>query len=326
MSLNRFAKYAWFVVGLNILVVLWGAYVRATGSGAGCGQHWPLCNGEIVPMNPQVATLVEFSHRLSSGAALLSVAVLAVWAFRAYSKGSPVRLGATLSAIFILTEALVGAGLVLFKLVAHDESAARAVSMAVHLINTFLLLGSLTLTAWWASGGGRLDLRRKGWLTVATVLGLLGMMWIGTTGAIVALGDTLFPPESLAAGLSQDLDPTAHFLVRLRVIHPIFAVLIGLALIALAYYAEKEAPGLWVRRWANAVKLLVLAQWVAGLVNVALLAPVWMQLLHLLLADLTWVAVVLLGAAALAAPEPERVETPITPPIPGGGALPAANK
>ncbi|MFN8484538.1 MAG: COX15/CtaA family protein [Anaerolineae bacterium] len=324
MSLNRFAKYAWFVLGLNILVVLWGAYVRATGSGAGCGQHWPLCNGEIVPLNPQVTTLVEFSHRLSSGLALVSVAVLVVWAFRAYPKGSPVRLGATLSALFIVSEALVGAGLVLFKLVAHDESAARAVSIAVHLINTFLLLGALTLTAWWGGGGGRLDLRRNKALTTALGLGLLGMMWIGASGAIVALGDTLFPPESLAAGLSQDLDPTAHFLVRLRLIHPIFAVLIGLGLIALAYYAEKQSSGVWVRRSANAVKLLVLAQWVAGLVNVALLAPVWMQLVHLLLADLTWVAIVLLSAAALAVPQ--RAETPVVERVPGGGALPAANK
>ncbi|MFN8496326.1 MAG: COX15/CtaA family protein [Anaerolineae bacterium] len=324
MSLNRFAKYAWFVVGLNILVVMWGAYVRATGSGAGCGQHWPLCNGEIVPLNPQVTTLVEFSHRISSGLALLSVAVLVVWAFRAYTKGSPVRLGAVLSGVFILSEALVGAGLVLFQLVAHDESAARAVSIAVHLINTFLLLGALTLTAWWGSGGGRLDLRRNKALTTAIALGLLGMMWIGASGAIVALGDTLFPPDSLAAGLSQDLDPTAHFLVRLRLIHPILAILIGLGLIALAYYAEKQSPGLWVRRAANAVKLLVLAQWVGGLVNVALLAPVWMQLVHLLLADLTWVALVLLGAAALAVPQ--RAETPVAERVAGGAALPAANK
>lgn len=324
MSLNRFAKYAWFVLGLNILVVMWGAYVRATGSGAGCGQHWPLCNGELVPLNPQVTTLVEFSHRISSGLALLSVAVLVVWAFRAYPKGSPARLGAMLSGIFIVTEALVGAGLVLFKLVAHDESAARAVSIAVHLINTFLLLGALTLTAWCGSGGGRLDLRRNKGLTTGIILGLFGMMWIGASGAIVALGDTLFPPDSLAAGLSQDLDPTAHFLVRLRLIHPILAILIGLGLIALAYYAEKQSPGLWVRRAANAVKLLVLAQWVGGLVNVALLAPVWMQLVHLLLADLTWVALVLLGAAALAVPQ--RAETPVAERVAGGGALPAANK
>ncbi|MFN8472689.1 MAG: COX15/CtaA family protein [Anaerolineae bacterium] len=324
MSLNRFAKYAWFVVGLNILVVMWGAYVRATGSGAGCGQHWPLCNGEIVPMNAQVTTLVEFSHRLSSGLALLSVAILVIWAFRAYPKGSPVRLGATLSGIFILTEALVGAGLVLFQLVAHDESAARAVSIAVHLINTFLLLGSLTLTAWWSSGGSRLDLRRNKGLTTWLILGLLGMMFIGASGAIVALGDTLFPPDSLAAGLSQDLDPTAHFLVRLRLIHPFLAILIGLGLIALAYYAERESPGVWVRRSANAVKILVLAQWVAGVINVALLAPVWMQLLHLTLADLTWVALVLLSAAALGAPQ--RVEAPSAEPIASGGPLPAANK
>jgi len=298
MSLNRFAKYAWFVVGLNILVVLWGAYVRATGSGAGCGAHWPLCNGEIVPLNPQVATLVEFSHRLSSGAALLSVAVLAVWAFRAYTKGSPVRLGATFSAIFIVSEALVGAGLVLFKLVAHDESAARAVSMAVHLVNTFLLLGALTLTAWWASGGARLDLRRKGWLTTATVLALLGMMWIGTSGAVVALGDTLFPPDSLSAGFSQDFSPTAHLFVRLRVFHPGIAIAATVERRGAVGRVMKQSPGQGTQKLGLAVMALAFIQLMIGALNLALLAPVSMQLVHLALGDFLWIATVLFTAEA----------------------------
>ncbi len=303
MQLTRFAWYAWFVLGYNVLVILWGAVVRATGSGAGCGAHWPLCNGGVVPISPQTHTLIEFSHRLSSGLALLFVGIMAVWAFRAYPKGSLVRRGAALSVIFILTEALLGAGLVLFELVAHNASLARAVSMALHLVNTFILLGALTLTAWWASGGGPLRVGQRRGLATGLVLGLIGTAVIGASGAIVALGDTLFPSASLAEGLAQDLDATAHFLVRLRVLHPIIAILIGAGLILLAQYARRRAPAAEVARMANIVIALIIIQWAAGFMNVLLLAPVWLQLVHLLLADLVWIALVLLAATTLSQPE-----------------------
>src|SRR5689334_1454626 len=149
MKLNRFAIYAWGVLALNLLVILWGAYVRATGSGAGCGAHWPLCNGEVIPRAPQAEMLVEFTHRLSSGVALLTVAGLLVWALRIYPRGHVARRGAQLAMLFMVSEALVGAGLVLFKLVADNDSLYRAVAIVVHLANTFLLLASITLTAWW---------------------------------------------------------------------------------------------------------------------------------------------------------------------------------
>ena len=112
MRLTNFAKYAWGVLAYNLVVILWGAYVRATGSGAGCGSHWPLCNGEVIPRAQQVETMIEFTHRLTSGMAMLLVAGLLIWALRAYPKGHQVRTGAWLSAFFIITEALVGAGLV----------------------------------------------------------------------------------------------------------------------------------------------------------------------------------------------------------------------
>src|SRR5204862_8180034 len=149
----RLARFAWSVLGWNVAVILWGAYVRASGSGAGCGAHWPLCNGEIVPHEPRVATLIELGHRLSSGVALVVVFTLAVLAWRAYPRGHRVRQGAVTSAILISFEALIGAGLVLFELVAHDASMKRGLSIALHLTNTLFLLAALVLTAWWASGG-----------------------------------------------------------------------------------------------------------------------------------------------------------------------------
>jgi heme A synthase len=207
MELNRFTKFAWFTLFYNLLVILWGAYVRASGSGAGCGAHWPLCNGVVIPRNAQVETLVEFTHRLMSGLSLIFVVILLVWALRSHPKGHPVLLGAWLSMIFILTEALVGAGLVLFEWVAHDDSVARALSMAVHLVNTFLLLAALTLTVWWGMGGPPIRVRSRGWLFWGLVTGLVGVLILGVSGALNALGDTLFPAASLGEGIQQDFSP-----------------------------------------------------------------------------------------------------------------------
>ncbi|MFN8454080.1 MAG: COX15/CtaA family protein [Anaerolineae bacterium] len=78
VKLDRFAKYVWTVLAYNLAVILWGAFVRASGSGAGCGSHWPLCNGEVIPRTPQMETLVEFTHRLTSGLALLLVIGLTI--------------------------------------------------------------------------------------------------------------------------------------------------------------------------------------------------------------------------------------------------------
>ncbi len=303
-SQRNFTRFAWFVLAFMILVILWGAIVRATGSGAGCGSHWPLCNGVVVPRAARVETLVEFTHRVTSAFSGLLVIVMLVWAFRLYPKRHLARAGAVLSLVFILTEGALGAGLVLFEWVAYNASVARAVSMALHLMNTFLLLAALTLTAWWASQSEKdqqpsLRLRgqgKAGWLVFA---GLLMLMVLGVSGAVTALGDTLFPAGSLSEGIAQDFLPTAHFLVRLRVYHPLLAIVtsIYLALAAGAIHAQR--PGADARRFARAIRVIVVVQVIGGFVNVILLAPVWMQVIHLLLADLLWIAVVLLSAVAL---------------------------
>src|SRR5437764_4034200 len=80
-------RYAWVVVAYNILVILWGALVRATGSGAGCGNHWPLCNGQVIPLSPRIDTVIEFTHRMMTGGASFIVLGLLVWTFRATVRG-----------------------------------------------------------------------------------------------------------------------------------------------------------------------------------------------------------------------------------------------
>src|SRR5580700_9258006 len=148
---RRFSRVGWGVLAYNMLVVLWGAFVRATGSGAGCGDRWPLCNGTVVPRAPRIETIIEFTHRATSGIALVGVAALCLWAFRLFPRGHRARTCAVLSMVFLFTEALLGAGLVLFQYVEHNASAGRAAYLSAHLVNTEILLAMLTFTAWFGS-------------------------------------------------------------------------------------------------------------------------------------------------------------------------------
>jgi heme A synthase len=299
MNLNRFAKYSWGVLSFNILVILWGAFVRASGSGAGCGSHWPLCNGAVVPRAPQVETIIEFAHRASSGLAFLLVLGLLVWALRVYPRGDLVRRASALSFLFIVTEALVGAGLVLFKWVAQDASVGRAITIVIHLINTFFLLASLATTAWIASNFSG---RRAAIITrhlPLLLIGLSGAIVLGASGALTALGDTLFPANSLAEGIQRDFSPTAHFLIRLRVYHPTIAVIVGIYLIILAGLIRIQVNEPGTQRISRLLTLGILLQLGAGVINLLLLAPIWMQIVHLLLADLVWIVLVLLTISSL---------------------------
>lgn len=317
----RLARFAWATLAYNVAVILWGAYVRATGSGAGCGSHWPLCNGEMLPRAPSVQTLIEFSHRLTSGLALIAVVALLIWTWRARPAGDPARRGAALSLFFMLTEAGVGAGLVLFRLVADNASMARAMFMAVHLANTFILLAVLTLTAWWLSdrpdisfapsaGSGGNRGRGRGRALLLTGLGI-GIILVSVSGAIAALGDTLFPAESLAHAVQQDLSSSSHLLLRLRVLHPALAVTVGILLIIITPRVPLSAHARPTSALRYSVATLAAIQMTAGFLNVLLLAPVWMQLVHLLLADLVWIAFILLAASALARqPQVRRVAAP----------------
>ncbi len=311
MKSGRLAAFAWGTLALNLGVILWGAFVRATGSGAGCGSHWPLCNGVVVPRDPSVETLIEFSHRLTSGMALLAVAALWIWSRRVYPAGHLVRTGARLSFIFIIIEALLGAGLVLFELVADDDSQMRAFSMVAHLLNTFILVAVLSLTAWWASGRtGRLTKGPRGAIPLLTAAAI-GVLFVGATGAIAALGDTLFPSATLEEGLRSSFSRDSHPLIQLRKYHPLAAILTGLFVVWTARFLARGAQNPTTQRLAVALTGTYLLQIVVGTVNIVLLAPVALQLIHLLLADLLWICLILFGATVLTVEEgsqPERAE------------------
>ncbi len=317
--MTRFARYGWAVLGFNLLVILWGAYVRASGSGAGCGAHWPLCNGVVIPRAPALETIIELTHRATSGVALLLVVAQLAWARRIAPRRGPLWWAAHAAMALMLTEALVGAGLVLFEMVAENASLARAWWLAAHLLNTFGLLAMLGLIPWLAARAGRIGSTSDASAAAYTFSGTLATAWraagrerglllvalggtllLGMTGAITALGDTLFPSQSLAEGFAKDFSPTAHLLIRLRVIHPTLAVAMAAVLLLTAGVCATRRPSRETRRFGIAVASLVVTQLLAGLVNLVLLAPTWMQLVHLLLADLLWLALVGLAAATLA--------------------------
>ena len=299
---KRFAWFAWAVLAFNIPVILWGAYVRVSYSGDGCGAHWPFCNGQALPQNMSKPTIIEFTHRMMTSVDSILMIALVALAFWLYPKRHAIRRYAVASLGFLFVEALLGAGLVLFRKVAHDQSSGRIWYLSAHLTNTMLLLAAMTLTAWMASGGiSRLRIRNATpgllWAGLVTIL-------ISLTGVVTALGDMLFPANSLMEGMRRDLSSESPVLLRLRVAHPAIAVL-GAAFViwmALAFMRKSDSES--GRKAAVRLVGLCCFQLLVGAANLTLLAPIWMQLIHLLMADLVWVAVVLAaGESAVMARE-----------------------
>ena len=295
---RRFALAATALLPYTVAVVLWGAFVRASLSGDGCGDHWPLCNGVVVPVEPSLETIVELTHRVTSGLCWVWILVLWLFARRIFEKGHPTRAAAGWGLFFMTTEALIGAGLVLFRMVADNPSEARAAWMSAHLVNTFLLLAVLTWLVFsaWQGAGSRwpTDSRTRRLFGAAAALLILA----GVSGAIAALGDTLFEFETLEAALAADLSPSSHVFIRLRVWHPVIAIVGSAYLLWLSGSLVRDDARDGHRAPLLALASLALIQLAVGFFNVALLAPVWLQLVHLLLADGIWITLAWLALSS----------------------------
>ena len=289
----RLARFAWVVTLYTVGVILFGAWVRVTGSGAGCGEHWPTCHGEVVPRAPSVKTVIEFTHRLTSGLDGLLIAALFVMVRSVLPAGHNARAWALRAGLFLIVEAALGAALVKFGLVAEDTSRARILVVAIHLINTLLLVGSIAMVALsltpHATGNGD----TRGIRRTVTAGGLY--LLICAMGAVTALGDTLFPivfgadPAHLVPS-----EESAHFLERVRLIHPLVAVVGSLFLLKVG--SEAADAGGPQQRPGRLLVWGILAQTAIGVANIALSAPAWMQLVHLCAANFVWLALVWLGA------------------------------
>jgi heme a synthase len=291
-------RFAWGVLAFFIATILWGAVVRATGSGAGCGDHWPLCNGTVLQPSPTLHTIIEFSHRVSAGAidSVLVVALL-VWTWRRTTPGHLARWAAGASIFLTVTEGALGAVLVKLGLTAQSRSPLRAPVEALHFSNTLLLVAALAMVAHFLgrrAGFRWRDIRVSA--PIGTTVGMISMMIVGVTGSMAALGDTLFPATSLGNSLQQDFSADSNWLLRWRWTHPTVAILASIFLIWLLIRAARRA-GPWDNRKLSAlVVALLAAQYLLGALDVWLLAPVWMQVIHLLGADVLWCALVVLTA------------------------------
>lgn len=297
---RRYAIWAWGTLAYTLAVIMWGAYVRIAGAGNGCGANWPLCDGQFLPSHPQLKMLIEFLHRVSSGVDAVLVLGLMAGAYWLYPRRDRVRVTATAAVIFMVIEAMLGAALVLFGWVGSNVSAARVGADALHLCNTLLLLASVGLTAHFASGlplretgaGNRREARLLG-----TALG--AVMMTAALGAMAALADTVQPSSTLAAGLRQDFSASSFWLQRVRVLHPLAAVATGGLVLWLLVDGLTPSTHGGSQRLGLALGLTVVLQWGLGGLDVVLLAPAGLQVVHLLIADVLWLLLVMWTASRL---------------------------
>jgi heme a synthase len=298
----RFKRFSIAALALTLVVIVWGAFVRASGSGAGCGDHWPQCNGQMILQNPSTHTMIEYTHRFTSGLALIAVLILAVSSLRSgfaslhsfelakpdsAPRTSPIssraRGGAWWALFFMVTEALIGRYIVKAELVANNASASRALGMSIHLLNTFFLLWALSVCCLHAHLGLSETKARSSIETVASILSRVLLLAVGVSGAIAALGDTLVQQAVVS--------PVTDALVQLRIIHPLLAIAGVLSALWLIRASQNTVPA----RWLAALAAALVAQVLCGLLNVVLMAPTYMQLVHLFLADVVWMLLVCVG-------------------------------
>jgi heme a synthase len=294
---RSFTRHTWFVLAFTLGVVLFGALVRITGSGAGCGQHWPSCQGEIIHLPRRVSTWIEYTHRLTSALCGLLALWLAIRSLFEFGPRHPVRRTLLVTCVLMAVEGLIGRELVRAGLVGQDASLRRAIIMPLHLVSTSALTASLALAAWWSRPPSPESRPAGTGLRVLTYGAAGWLLLVSATGAVTALGDTLYPvstPE-LRARIAEAANPALHFLERVRAVHPLLALIAAVSTIVLATRASDRSLSSGARSLGRAVLALTLSQVVAGTLNVLLSAPAWLQLVHLLLASLLWVGLVLLG-------------------------------
>jgi cytochrome c oxidase assembly protein subunit 15 len=238
---------------------------------------------------------------MMTGGSTFVVLALLIWVFRATARQDAARFFAIASTVLLVNEAILGALLVKLGYVTDNQSAGRMIVLSIHFSNTLLLLAALTLTARFLSLAhampwpGLQRARGFGW----AVAGLAATILVGVSGSMAALSDTLFPASSLSEAFAQDFAAGSPALLRLRLLHPVSALVAALFVMWLLMRSRmrdaQTKPTRTTRLAYLTVSLLAL-QFVLGIADILLLAPAWMQLLHLLGADLYWVALVLLAA------------------------------
>lgn len=277
-----------------IFVILWGAFVRASGSGAGCGAHWPLCDGQIIVRDVNSEKFIELFHRITSGLSFLLV-LFTFLHVRSKENDEILKKSAAYSFVLICSEALIGAGLVLFGWVKDDSSVSRAFVVAGHLVNSLALLFSLSVLTYVSFSRNRLQNPslyswRSFMLVCKEHLFLIFLFFIVSSfGAVTALGDTIFPSKSLIEGIQEDFSLSAHFLIKLRVIHPLLALYLSAKIISFFLIETNNKDTILTDYLSKIGITTLILQIMVGAANVILLAPTYLQILHLALAVVLWI-------------------------------------
>ena len=278
MKLNSYAKLGLF---LSIVSILAGAFVRATGSGDGCGATWPTCKGRIIPALTDTSELIEFSHRSVSGL-LLIVTLIIFLKSRKFQKGSLVKSVTNYLTFFVVFEAVIGAVIVLFEWVGLNSSLPRIVAVPIHLVNTFGLLGCFAILNKILQD----DLKEIKLIFNRNFILISSMFLLsGATGSITALADVLFPSASFIEGFLEDFDKTSEILTRLRILHPIISSALSVVLYVYSTRIDKKY-GVNVKLLKTFVIIAVLL----GVLNVISNIVLPLSILHLAIADFLWIS------------------------------------
>ena len=271
----------------NLYTILSGALVRATSSGAGCGDSWPLCQDQFFPNLNYLKTAIEFNHRMSSGVVLILAIIAFGFSFK-FKKHLLLKKLVFITFLTVIFEALFGAGLVIFGLVDQNASFARSVVMCIHLLSTFVLVGSLMMSVLCASRTPiSFEFEKMKSNRHSLLIALIIFILISITGAITALCDTLFRPESFGAELWNEVRNPSETLKFLRGLHPIVAIVLVFSFLKAMFRV--------CRHWGLKKAYLILVSLVSfqvalGFANILLNVPLVSQLLHLFIAHLIWIS------------------------------------
>ena len=276
----KLISYTKLGIVLSILSILAGAFVRATGSGDGCGSTWPTCKGKIIPQLSDTSEVIEFSHRSVSGILLIVTLIIFIKS-RNMSKGSIVRTTVNFLTFFVLFEAAIGAVIVLYEWVGLNSSLPRIVAVPIHLVNTFGLLACYAIL--YKVLLNNFKNIKQLWDRRFVFVAFLFLL-SGATGSITALADVLFPSASFYEGLMEDFDRTSELLTRLRILHPIVATGLSVALIIESRKIQKD-----YKIDVKFFQILVFIAVILGVLNVLSNILLLLSILHLAIADLLWI-------------------------------------
>ena len=276
----KLISYTKLGIVLSILSILAGAFVRATGSGDGCGSTWPTCKGKIIPQLSDTSEVIEFSHRSVSGILLIVTLIIFIKS-RSMSKGSIVRTTVNFLTFFVLFEAAIAAVIVLYEWVGLNSSLPRIIAVPIHLVNTFGLLACYAIL--YKVLLNNFKNIKQLWDRRFVFIAFLFLL-SGATGSITALADVLFPSASFYEGLMEDFDRTSELLTRLRILHPMVATGLSVALIIESRKIQKD-----YKIDVKFFQILVFIAVILGVLNVLSNILLLLSILHLAIADLLWI-------------------------------------